>query len=441
MNDTINQINEAQTLRTLNAFAVDVITIPSVEDLVWYVAQNVAGRLNFVDCVIYRANDDQTELTQVAALGDKNPYGRRIVNPLKIPFGQGITGQVAQTRKAIIVDDLLKNQNYIPDTQTSRSEICVPLICDGRILGVIDSEHPLPGAFGPAELETLITIAAMTTAKLQLLAEAERSNQRYLDLVSSHADLSKETSSRKALEAELFTARKHETIGRLTGKFAHEFNNLLTVISGNLDLLESEITDPIFIACMDDARTAAARGATLINDMLAFAQRTRLVSKIIDMNVLVAAICQKRGMQTDDFFNYRVCDRTSFVCIDPAAFETVLVQIIDNAKDAIIDGGKVSLSMNVVDHSPGNGDILVTPLPFGAYVRIAVQDEGMGIPMDRIEQVFDPFYTTKPVGQGTGLGLSMVLGFMQQSGGTVSVASKVGMGATFALYFPVAVAV
>jgi signal transduction histidine kinase len=97
--------------------------------------------------------------------------------------------------------------------------------------------------------------------------------------------------------------------------------------------------------------------------------------------------------------------------------------------------------MNVVDHSPGNGDILVTPLPFGAYVRIAVQDEGMGIPMDRIEQVFDPFYTTKPVGQGTGLGLSMVLGFMQQSGGTVSVASKVGMGATFALYFPVAVAV
>ena len=116
-------LDEAATLRILNAFAVDLIAIPSVEDLFWYVAQNVVGQLRFVDCVIYQANQDQTELTQVAALGDKNPYGRNILNPLRIPFGQGITGQVAQSRNAIVVDDLLKDQNYIPDTQPARSEI------------------------------------------------------------------------------------------------------------------------------------------------------------------------------------------------------------------------------------------------------------------------------------------------------------------------------
>jgi putative methionine-R-sulfoxide reductase with GAF domain len=109
-------------LRTLNAFAVDVMTIPNAEDLLWYVAQNVVGKLNFVDCVIYTSDVDETVLTQAAAMGAKNPFGRSIVNPLRIPYGQGITGRVAQSREAIIVEDLLKDQAYIPDTEPARSE-------------------------------------------------------------------------------------------------------------------------------------------------------------------------------------------------------------------------------------------------------------------------------------------------------------------------------
>ena len=235
--DNKNRTNDAQTLRTLNTFAVDLISIPSVEDLFWYVAQNVVGRLNFVDCVIYQADENQTELTQVSAWGEKNPFGRNIVNPLVIPFGRGITGKVAQGRKAIIIGDLLKDQNYISDTQPARSEICVPLISSGRVVGVIDSEHPMPDAFGDAELEVLSTVAAMTSAKLELLAATDRANRQYHDLVESHARLTNEINNRKALEAKLYEARKHEAIGRLTGRFAHEFNNLLTVIAGNLEFL------------------------------------------------------------------------------------------------------------------------------------------------------------------------------------------------------------
>ena len=248
-----DRADEAGTLRTLNTFAVDVIAIPSVEDLFWYVAQSVVGRLNFIDCVIYRANETQTELTQVAAWGDKNPYGRSIINPLVIPFGRGITGQVAATQQAVMVNDLLQDQNYIPDTQPARSEICVPICFRDRMDGVIDCEHPEPEKFGAADLEILGTVAAMMSAKLELLAETERSHQRYCDLVAAHAELLQETGSRKAVEAKLFEARKLETIGRLTGRFAHEFNNLLTVISGNLEFLSVEVITPdfasMFIRC------------------------------------------------------------------------------------------------------------------------------------------------------------------------------------------------
>lgn len=270
------KMDEAATLRTLNAFAVDLMAIPTVEDLFWYVARNVVGRLHFLDCVIYQADDAQTELVQVAALGEKNPFGRSILNPLKIPFGKGITGQVAETGEAIVRDDLLLDENYIADTKVARSEICVPIICGNRIAGVIDSEHPDPNAFGSAELEVLITIAALTGAKLMQLAEADRSNRRYHDFVEAHAQLSQEVTNRRALEAELFTARKLEAVGRLTGRFAHEFNNLLTVISGNLEFLQEDVPQGAPTETLIAAQLAAGRGSELIRSMLTFSQRTRL---------------------------------------------------------------------------------------------------------------------------------------------------------------------
>jgi len=291
-----NRASEAQMLRTLNTFAVDLMSIPSVEDLFWYVAQNVVGKLGFIDCVIYRADKGQNELTQAAAWGEKNPYGRNIINPLVIPFGRGITGQVARSRKPIIVDDLVGEDKYIPDTEPARSEICVPLVCGGRVMGVIDSEHPDIAAFAEPELEILSTVAAMTSAKLELLAEAQRSRERYEDLVFAHTQLTQETSTRKALETKLFESRKQEAIGRLTGRFAHEFNNLLTVIYGNIELLSLDAPDAGSLDTLRDAKTASARGAQLIRDMLAFAQRIRLTPETVDLNRLVSAFgddCEK----------------------------------------------------------------------------------------------------------------------------------------------------
>ena len=136
---------EASTLRTLNTFAVDLIAIPSVEDLFWYVAQNVVGRLNFVDCVIYQADEDQTQSATGCSLGAEKPLWAQHCRSLGDPFWQaGSQARLRRRGQPIIIDDLLKDQNYIPDTQPARSEICVPLVFRGRVVGVIDSEHPDP---------------------------------------------------------------------------------------------------------------------------------------------------------------------------------------------------------------------------------------------------------------------------------------------------------
>ncbi|MGC3940342.1 ATP-binding protein [Roseobacter sp. EG26] len=431
-----NRASEAQMLRTLNTFAVDLMSIPCVEDLFWYVAQNVVGKLGFVDCVIYQANEAQSELTQVSAWGEKNPYGRDIINPLVIPFGRGITGQVAQSRKPIIVDDLVKDENYITDTQPARSEICVPLISSGRIVGVIDSEHPEVAAFGEPELELLSTVAAMTRAKLELLEETDRSQDRYKELVAAHTRLTQETSNRKALEAKLFEARKLEAVGRLTGRFAHEFNNLLTVISGNLELLELEGPDAGSQETLQGARTASTRGAALIRDMLAFAQRTRLAPETLDLNAYVSAFCENSERSLAQRVERSLANDLWMVSVDPIAIENMLLNLTLNGIDAMPKGGSIKITTENIFHMLSEERPFLSELLPGRYVRVSVSDHGTGIAAERLSQIFDPFFTTKRPGEGTGLGLSMVLGVMRQSGGTVAVQSEIGQGSTFELYFP-----
>ena len=430
-------MDEAAVLRTLNRFAIDLITIPGEEDLFWYVAQNVVGRLNFVDCVIYQANTEQTELKQVAAWGEKNPFGRSIVNPLVIPFGRGITGSVAASQKAVIVDDLLNDRNYIPDTQLARSEICVPLVFRGRLVGVIDSEHPEPSAFGNTELEILSTVAAMTSAKLELLSEARRSAQRYEDLVVAHSQVTQEVNTRKALEAKLFEARKMEAIGRLSGRFAHEFNNLLTTVLGNLELMGFVELPDESKAFLDQAVIAAGDGARLVRDMLTFAQRTRLVPAEINLNSLIMTFCQTNAYRLARSIDLDLAEDLWPLSADKAALDSILFNLVENAQDAVADGGSIRISTQNDLHTILDRDALGIDLPAGRYVQLIVTDTGAGIPENRLSQIFDPFFTSKPVGSGTGLGLSIVLGFAQQSGGGVTVKSELGQGSTFQVTLPV----
>lgn len=179
---------EKKTLAVINEFAISLISIANHSDLAWYVARQVVGRLGFVDCVFYLLDPERNVLRQIAAIGDKiDDKAHGIVNLLEIPLGDGVTGHVAETGKAEIVGDLTSDDRYIPDVTEARSEICVPIWCNGKISGVIDCEHPEPNAFSGEDLKTLTTIAALAGAKLEVFEK---------DVSTSQSKSARETENR-----------------------------------------------------------------------------------------------------------------------------------------------------------------------------------------------------------------------------------------------------
>lgn len=246
---------------------------------------------------------------------------------------------MAQNRQPIIIDNLRNEKDYIADTQPARSEICVPMTSGERVLGVIDSESPEFSAFGEAELEILSTVAAMTSAKIELLEETRTSQKRYEDLMAAHAELTRETNNRKTLEAELFEARQLEAIGRLTGKFAHEFNGLLTVISGNVELLELSNSPEETKELQDSVKKSTARGARLIKDMLAFAQRAHLVPERLDINALVSSVCKDLDPPARDRVELELANDPWPVSVDPVATQNILLRLVLNGFEANAEGG------------------------------------------------------------------------------------------------------
>ncbi|WP_417451236.1 ATP-binding protein [Kordiimonas sp.] len=157
---------QEQQLRVLNSFAVSLMQITSAEELAWYVAKEVVGKLGFVDCVFYEVDSARGVLVQRAAIGDKNPEGRIILNPLEVALGQGITGTVAASEKPLLIPDVRDNELYLSDIVEPGSELCVPLFYGDDILGVIDCEDPRVGHFTQEHLDILMAVASLASAKM-----------------------------------------------------------------------------------------------------------------------------------------------------------------------------------------------------------------------------------------------------------------------------------
>ena len=189
---------EKSILRIINAFAVKLIALQSNDDLAWYLAREVVGKMGFADCVVYFLNEDGKLLRQRAAIGEpKNPTSNDIVNALEIPLGEGITGHVARTKEPLIVADLREDPRYISDVELARSEICVPLFIDDRVVGVIDCEDKRVGHFNDFHLEILSTVASMASAKLKSIKEGQaveiaktlaQTERRFRDFAESGSD-------------------------------------------------------------------------------------------------------------------------------------------------------------------------------------------------------------------------------------------------------------
>ena len=241
----------------------------------------------------------------------------------------------------------------------------------------------------------------------------------------------------RALESQLRQAQKMEAVGQLTGGIAHDFNNLLTVIIGNLDRLERRIPDESMRRAASMALDGARRAATLTHRLLAFSRKQPLEPKAIDVNALIREMSEilQRTLGETIAVETILEPRIWTTSADPNQVENALLNLALNARDAMPNGGRLSIyTSNVWLDAVSDPDARrMTP---GEYVRIAVRDTGAGMEPDVLARAFEPFFTTKDVGQGSGLGLPMIYGFIKQSGGHISIDSAIGAGTTVNLYLP-----
>lgn len=252
-----------------------------------------------------------------------------------------------------------------------------------------------------------------------------------------------DVSRRRDAEEALGQAQKMEALGQLTGGISHDFNNLLQVMSGHLDILElksrrGEVDMQAVTRGIENIRSAVSKAATLTQQLLAFSRKQRLEGRPLNLNSVAEGVLELAHRTLGNGVEVRLeLQRELANCqLDPTQLEMSLLNVLVNARDAMPEGGQITIRTENLTVSPDDLSA-ASGLPPGAYVAISVADNGTGIPPEIVGRVMDPFFTTKDEGKGTGLGLSMVYGFAKQSGGTVDIQSAPGVGTTIRLCFPV----
>ena len=284
-------------------------------------------------------------------------------------------------------------------------------------------------------LVTYAGVAAMAAATLfsVTLLASRAARQEAL----ARADLVSEMARREAAEAALRQSQKMEAIGQLTGGIAHDFNNLLAAILGNLELLAKRLPeDPRMRRYIEGALEGTRRGAGLTRRMLAFARRQELSFEAVDVQTLIRAMSNllERSLGPAVEIETRFPVRLPAARADANQLEASLLNLVVNARDAMARGGRIIISGREAAVGLGSP----AGLAMGHYVVLAVSDTGEGMDAGTLARATEPFFTTKAVGKGTGLGLAMVHGLATQSGGTLRIESEVGQGTTVEIWLPVA---
>ena len=252
--------------------------------------------------------------------------------------------------------------------------------------------------------------------------------------------IARDITDRMKVERQLAQNQKMDAIGQLTGGISHDFNNLLGVIIGNLDLLERLILgNETAIKRLHTARKAAERGADLTRRLLAFSRAEELRPAVLDLKHVIRNVLELAGPAIGSTIKTATdFDReANSVFVDRSSFETALLNLVINARDAMPQGGTLTISTAIVIVEKSYLPVQAGDLLAGCYTTISVSDSGTGMPQAVMDRAFEPFYTTKPRSGGTGLGLAMVYGFAKQSGGTVRIYSEVGVGTSVTIYLPV----
>ena len=319
-----------------------------------------------------------------------------------------------------------------------RSYLAVPVIArSGEVLGGLFFGHPEPGRFTERHERLVVGLAAQAAVAIDNARLFEAVQQANETLETRVAERTAELT--EAYEA-LRQAQKMEAVGQLTGGIAHDFNNLLTGITGSLDIVQRRIAAgraseaERFISA---AVTSANRAAALTHRLLAFSRRQPLDPKPVNANRLVSSMEELLRRTLGEGIQMEIVTSGGLWAThcDPHQLENAVLNLCINARDAMPEGGKLTIE-TANSHLDSTYAAKARDVRPGQYVCISVSDTGTGMSKDTMEKVFEPFFTTKPIGQGTGLGLSMVYGFARQSDGYAKIYSEVGQGTTVKIYLP-----
>ncbi len=288
-----------------------------------------------------------------------------------------------------------------------------------------------------------MVIERFLTRKDGVRVPVEMSSRRmpdgpYQTILRDVSERHRAEAERAALEARLQQSQKMEAVGRLAGGVAHDFNNLLTAITGSLALALRDVgPESRAHRWLKETDKAAWRAASLTHQLLAFSRRQLIAPRVLDLRALVAGAGSmlSRMIGEDIALDTRLDDEPCLVEVDPGQLEQVLLNLAANARDAMPDGGTLTIAVSRAKQAPASAG---RPAPRGPVVLLTVSDTGHGMSDEIRARIFEPFFTTKSAGSGTGLGLAMAYGAVEQNGGFIEVVSTPGQGASFRIVLPMA---
>jgi signal transduction histidine kinase/FixJ family two-component response regulator len=386
----------------------------------------------------YRA--EQNDLLIVAGYGWQDGVVGDVVSRADMSSPQG---RAFTTGEPSICDDLQKGPYYdLPPFYAAHGIVSIiDVIIRGNDIqpyGILEIDNNRQHDYDQYDINFL-TGFANVLAEAVSTASRGAALQVTVDLMKALVEEKDRLLDEKGVaDLQLRQAQKMEAVGQLTGGIAHDLNNILTVITGTIEILAEAVADrPQLVAIAKMIDEAAARGADLTQRLLAFARKQPLQPREVDVNSLVIEATNLLRPTLGEHVEVRImlAGDTARALIDPSQLTNAILNLALNARDAMAEGGQLTIeTSNVVlddSYASMNGEVTA-----GNYVMVAVTDSGHGIPANILENVFEPFFTTKEIGKGSGLGLSMVYGFVKQSNGHIKIYSEKDHGTTVRIYLP-----
>ena len=420
--DNAAVIERHRYLEVLHEFTMRQASMKSVDDICWNIAKTAIGELGFVDYVVYLMNEAHSELVQRAAHGNKNPGEREILDPITIPVGEGIVGSVGETGVLERVEDTRYDERYILDDSFRCSELAVPILREGKVIGVLDSEHPEPHFFSDEDVKLFTTIAALASTRIDTALALERLEKQAEELIDARR------------EAEAASKAK----SRFLASISHDMRTPLTAILGYSKLAEEGASSQKQMAAWQRAIVANAEymadmvgnvldltvlesgQVTLSSDVIVLADWVANLGSLLNPRILQKGLSFRSSMARD-VPRQILCDK--------AKLTELTMNLLTNAVKYTVSG-RVEFFMGL------------SRLDDRAALNLTVNDTGIGMSPDDLKVIFEPFTRVHDHEdfinvEGTGLGLSIVELYVDALGGSITVNSVPGEGTCFDVMIPI----